>query len=373
MLKILSVIGTRPEVIKMAPVIKELEQFGSEFESLVCVTGQHRDMLDPLLATFGINPNHDLDVMLPDQRLGTLTSLLFDRLDSLIHKIRPDWVLAEGDTTSVFVSSMVAYYNHVRFGHVEAGLRTGDRGQPFPEEVNRVVADHVADLMFAPTETNRQNLLREGLPDAKIIVTGNTVVDALQLALTVPYDWATGPLASVSRTERIVLITAHRRENLGEPMRQLLRAVASLARRFEGQGIQFVFPVHRNPMVGAAVTAELGSVDNVLLLDPLDYVSLLNLMRECALVLTDSGGIQEEAPSLGVPVLVMRERTERPEGLDTGLVSLVGTDFQRIVSIASRVLSEPSEPRRGILNPYGDGKAAQRIVEALRTGSAASS
>ncbi len=367
MVTILSVIGTRPEAIKMAPVVKELSKYPGRIRSVLCVTGQHREMLDQVLSLFDIQPDYDLDVMQPDQALSLLTAHLFTGLDPIVEQARPSWILAQGDTTTVLVASLVAYYHKVPFGHVEAGLRTGDRYKPFPEEVNRRVADSLADLLFAPTEHNRQALLHEGYPDERIIVTGNTVIDALWTLTGQPYDWSAGPLASLPLEKRLVLITAHRRESFGAPFREIFLAVRDLARRFESCNVHFVYPVHMNPNVRQPVGEILSSMSNVSLLEPLDYLSMVHLMKRSTLILTDSGGIQEEAPGLGVPVLVMRDTTERPEGVEAGVVKLVGTQRPRIVEEAERLLRNPAAHAavaNGV-NPYGDGKAAARIVSTL--------
>jgi UDP-N-acetylglucosamine 2-epimerase (non-hydrolysing) len=367
MLKIMSVIGTRPEAIKMAPVIRELAKYPGEIQSITCSTGQHRQMLDQVLDLFDIHTDYELSVMQPNQRLGALTGRLFESLDGVMGAVRPDWVLAQGDTTTVLVASMVAFYQRIPFGHVEAGLRTGNLDQPFPEEMNRRVADMISELCFAPTELSRQNLLREGCPDARILVTGNTVIDALHMAAAMPYDWSTGPLSQIPRNKRLVLVTCHRRENVGQPLRELCLAIRDLAAHFAGGGVQFVFPVHLNPNVRDQVHAILGPVPNVSLLEPLDYLSLVHLMKRSSLVVTDSGGIQEEAPGLGVPVLVARETTERPEGVSAGAVKLVGTERTKIQESAIAILTDPAiaQSMKSVTNPYGDGKAAQRIVSRL--------
>lgn len=365
---VLSVIGTRPEAIKMAPVVKELDRQSGVIRSVVCSTGQHREMLDQVLSLFAIAPAYDLNLMQADQGLAQLTARLFDRLDTVLAEVRPDCVLAQGDTTTVFVASLVSYYRSIPFGHVEAGLRTGDRRRPFPEEINRRLADAVTDLYFAPTARARQALLKEGYAARDIFVTGNTVIDALlDVAGRDDYDWTHGPLAALPQDGRYVLITAHRRESFGEQFRQLCLAIRDLAQRFERDGIHFVYPVHLNPNVRRPVGDILSDTRNVSLIEPLDYFSLVQLMKRSALVLTDSGGIQEEAPSLGVPVLVMRETTERPEGIEAGVVRLVGTDRERIVCEATRLLTDPVAHAHMATraNPYGDGHAAERIVQAV--------
>jgi UDP-N-acetylglucosamine 2-epimerase (non-hydrolysing) len=367
MLTVLSVIGTRPEAIKMAPVVKELSKRPDRIESLVCATGQHRQMLDQVLELFAIKPDFDLDVMRPDQTLAGLTAALLTALDGVAEKARPDCILAQGDTTTVAVASIVAFYRGIRFGHVEAGLRTNDRRQPFPEEINRRIADLLADLYFAPTPRAREALTKEGIPETSIRVTGNTVIDALLDVASRSYDAAAGPLAKLPSDKRLVLITAHRRESFGQPFRDLCQAIRELALGFEGDGVHFVYPVHLNPNVRRPVGDILSNIGNLSLLDPLDYLSLVHLMKRSTLILTDSGGIQEEAPSLGVPVLVMRDTTERPEGVEAGVVRLVGTDRERIVEEARRLLRDPAahSAMAAKTNPYGDGNAARRIVAAL--------
>lgn len=366
-LTILSVIGTRPEAIKMAPVLKALAQHPNEIRSIVCTTAQHRRMLDQVLCLFDIHPDHDLDIMQPDQDLSSLTARLLTSLTPIMQETKPDWVLAQGDTTSVMTAALAAFYHRVPFGHVEAGLRTGDLADPFPEEFNRRVADRTAALLFAPTELNRQTLIREGVAEDKIHVTGNTIVDALVDIAAQSYDWSRGPLSELPRSENFVLITAHRRESFGEPLRQICFAVRDLALRYASRSVHFVYPVHLNPNVRGPVAELLSGIPNLSLIEPLDYLSFVHLMKRCILVLTDSGGIQEEAPSLGVPVLVMRRVTERPEGVEAGVVRLVGTEREQIVCQASRLI-ESAEARAEMStarNPFGDGRAAGRIVAAL--------
>lgn len=351
----------------MAPVARELQLYGGRIRSVLCWTGQHRDMVRPIFDLFQIRPDAELDVMRQDQTLSGLTSRLFDALDPVFRDRKPDWILAQGDTTTVLVASLVAFYRGVRFGHVEAGLRTGDLRRPFPEELNRCIADRVSQLLFAPTERCRQTLLREGSSSEKIIVSGNTVIDALQHVSAMPYDWADGPLKGLPVDKRLVLITAHRRESFGKPFQELCQGIRELAHRFPHEGVHFAYPVHLNPNVRQPVEEVLSGIENVSLLEPLDYLSLIQLMKRSVLILTDSGGIQEEAPGLGIPVLVMRDTTERPEGVDAGVVKLVGTSRQRIVEEATTLLTDPVAYRamaRGV-NPYGDGRAAQRIVSAL--------
>ncbi len=367
MLTVLSVLGTRPEAIKMAPVIKELSRFSDHVRSVICSVGQHREMLDQVLSLFHIKPDYDLNLMQPDQSLSQLTASLLTGLDPVVAEVKPDWILAQGDTTTVFVAGMIAFYHGVRFGHVEAGLRTGDKRRPFPEEINRRVADIVADVYFAPTETARQALVREGCLQRDIYVTGNTVIDALNDVASREYDWGSGPLAGLPSDRRLVLITAHRRESFGDPFRQLCLAIRDLALGFADDGVHFVYPVHLNPRVRQPVNDLLSGLPNVSLIEPLDYLSLVHLMKRSTLVLTDSGGIQEEAPGLQVPVLVMRDTTERPEGIAAGVVRLVGTQRSRIVTETEKLLSDPiaHAAMAGGANPYGDGKAAARIVSIM--------
>jgi UDP-N-acetylglucosamine 2-epimerase (non-hydrolysing) len=364
MITVLSVFGTRPEAIKMAPVIRELQCVPAGVRSVICSVGQHRQMLDQVLKMFELTPDYELNVMQSNQSLSQLTANLFHALDDVVDRVKPDWILAQGDTTTAFVAAMQAFYHDVRFGHVEAGLRTGDKRHPFPEEVNRRIADMLADLLFAPTEHARRALLAEGNPDENIHVTGNTVIDALHEMASRDYRWEAGPLAQIPTNKRLVLVTAHRRESFGGPFQELCLAIRDLALRFANDGVHFVYPVHLNPNVRQPVNDILSGLPAVSLLDPVDYLSLVHLLKRSALVMTDSGGIQEEAPGLGVPVLVLRDTTERPEGLQTGLVRLVGTNRDRIVAEAVQMLSHPAPVHEGP-NPYGDGRAASRIVRIL--------
>ncbi|GAB4439474.1 MAG: UDP-N-acetylglucosamine 2-epimerase (non-hydrolyzing) [Anaerolineae bacterium] len=365
MLKVMSVIGTRPEAIKMAPVIKALAQHPDRITSVVCATAQHRQMLDQVLEVFDIRADYDLDVMMSNQTLPQLTANILLRLTDVVASVRPDWLLVQGDTTTVMAASLVAYYHRVRVGHVEAGLRTHDKWQPFPEEINRRVTDVVADLYFAPTERNRQTLLAEGVRDDAIVVTGNTVIDAL-LMTDARIAQERGNVRRWSADgKRLVLVTAHRRENFGEPLAHICDALAEIAARFTD--VHIVYPVHPNPNVLLPVQARLSSIPNITLIEPQGYYDFVGLLREAHLVLTDSGGIQEEAPGLSVPVLVMREVTERPEGVEAGVVRLVGTDPRRIVDEVTLLLQDADAHRRMArgANPYGDGRASQRIVDAI--------
>lgn len=369
MIRVLSIFGTRPEAVKMAPVVKALEA-APGFESRVCVTAQHRQMLDQVLEIFDIHPDHDLNLMRPNQSLAQLTAAIFTHLDPLLTREKPDWILVQGDTTTVMAAALLGFYQRIRVGHVEAGLRTGDRWQPFPEEINRRVAGVVADLHFAPTEHARQNLLREGVPAWRIKVTGNPAIDALNEITTRP-----SPPQAQDLLERLdirpggkqlVMVTAHRRENFGQPLEDICAALRRLAQAYP-QRLQLVYPVHLNPNVQQPVFRLLGDVANITLLPPLDYLPMVHLMRRAVLVLTDSGGIQEEATSLGVPTLVLRAVTERPEGVEAGVLKLVGTDSEMIFSSARQLLEDPQAYARmaNAQNPFGDGHAAGRIVQAL--------
>ena len=363
--RVLSVFGTRPEAVKMAPVVERLART-SGVEARVCVTAQHRQMLDQVLRLFEIVPDFDLDVMETDQALAPLTEAIFRRLDPVLESFQPDWVLVQGDTTTVAATALLAYYRRIRIGHVEAGLRSGDKWQPFPEEINRKVAGAVADLHFAPTEQARANLLRENVPSDRIVVTGNPVIDALRAIAARPYDPARGPLAAVPFDRRIILVTAHRRENFGEPLARIFRALARLAERYRDDAT-FVYPVHLNPHVREPADRMLGAIPNIMLLEPLDYLPMVHLLSRCTLILTDSGGLQEEGPALGKPVLVLREVTERPEAIEAGTAQLVGTDADRIETEVRRLLDDPAAyaAMAHAVNPFGDGHAAERIVDAL--------
>ena len=364
-LRILSIFGTRPEAVKMAPVVRELSR-APGIETKVCVTAQHREMLDQVLDLFGITPDIDLDLMQPGQSLAELTARVFTHLDPVLRDFKPDWVLVQGDTTTVMASALLAYYHQIKVGHVEAGLRTHDKFQPFPEEINRRVAGVVADLHFAPTEWSRQNLLRENTPDEHIVVTGNPAIDALHWVVQQPFDIKSLDLPVAALTNRLVLVTAHRRENFGQPLENICKAIKTLADQYAGE-VHFVYPVHLNPNVQEPAYRILGNQSHVTLLPPLDYLPLVNVMKRAAIVLTDSGGIQEEAPGLGVPTLVLRNTTERPEGVEAGTLKLVGTDPEVIIREARRLLDDPAAhaAMSGAKNPYGDGRAAERIVKAV--------
>lgn len=363
-MKILSVFGTRPEAVKMAPLVKQLANTAG-IEARVCVTAQHRQMLDQVLDLFNIRPDYDLNLMRDNQSLPELSASIFTHLDPVLTDFQPDWVLAQGDTTTVAITSLLTYFRRIKFGHVEAGLRTHDKWAPFPEEINRRVAGVIADLHFAPTAWARQNLLREGIDESVIHVTGNTVIDALQFVAQQPEPNEITELVNTTLgTKKLILVTAHRRENFGKPMEDICQALRQLS---EIEDVEIVYPVHLNPNVQEPVQRLLGSVDHVTLLPPLDYLPLVHLMKRATLILTDSGGIQEEAPAFGVPTLVLRDVTERPEGVQAGTLKLVGTDTSRIFAEAQRLLSDQlayAEMARAA-NPYGDGHASEKIVEAL--------
>jgi UDP-N-acetylglucosamine 2-epimerase (non-hydrolysing) len=368
MLKVLSIFGTRPEAVKMAPVVLRLAQTAG-IDSKVCVTAQHRQMLDQVLQAFQVVPDYDLNLMQPDQSLAQLTAAVFTHLDPLVRDLRPDWILVQGDTTTVMAAAILAYYNRVRVGHVEAGLRTHDRWQPFPEEINRRVAGVVADLHFAPTQHARANLLAEGIPSNAIVVTGNPAIDALQQILRQPCPPETTRLLEQIGVRPggrcLVLVTAHRRENFGQPFEEICAALRELA--LACPDLAILYPVHLNPNVGEPARRLLADVSNITLTPPQDYLPMSHLIQRATLVLTDSGGIQEEATSLGKPTLVLRQVTERPEGVEAGVLKLVGTDRQRIVSAALHLLQDPAAyaAMARAANPFGDGHAAERIAQAL--------
>lgn len=358
--RILCVVGTRPEAIKMAPVILALkEQAWAEVR--VLATAQHRQMLDQVLAFFGIQPDIDLNIMRPNQTLTALTARLLLEMDEVLSTEKPDVVLVQGDTTTVMAAAMACFYHRIPVGHVEAGLRTWDMQNPFPEEANRVIAGKLARWHFAPTEGSRQNLLKEGIADNHIVVTGNTVIDALLETAKRPLELG----VEIDANKRLVLVTSHRRENFGEPFRQICRALQTLAQK--NPQIQFLYPVHPNPNVKDVAHEYLGQIPNFILCEPLDYAPFVAAMKRATLILTDSGGVQEEAPALGKPVLVLRDETERPEAVAAGVVRLVGASYERIVQEAQRLLDDEQayqDMARG-LSPYGDGHAAERIVKAL--------
>lgn len=362
--RVLVVFGTRPEAIKLAPVIRELCRRGISHR--VAVTAQHREMLDQVLEVFDLTPDHDLNIMSEGQTLFQIATRVLAGLERLLEEERPELILVQGDTTSVFGTALAAFFLQIPLGHVEAGLRTGNRYNPFPEEMNRVLTSHLAMLHFAPTERARDALVAEGIPAERVFVTGNTVVDALLSVVRDDYDFVHPVLRSLNlETNRLVTITTHRRESWGAGMEESLRAIREVVDAYED--VIAVFPVHPNATVRDVVWKALGGADGFYLIDPLEYVDFVHLMARSTLIFTDSGGIQEEAPSLGVPVLVLRETTERPEGIEAGTAKLVGTDHGKIVTVARELLDDPAKhaamATKG--NPYGDGKAAERIVDTV--------
>ncbi|WP_405741213.1 non-hydrolyzing UDP-N-acetylglucosamine 2-epimerase [Anaerovibrio slackiae] len=365
-IKVMTVFGTRPEAIKMAPVVLELAKHPDKIVPVVTVTAQHRDMLDQVLNLFQIKPDHDLDIMAAGQTLFDITSRAMMGLDKVLQEEKPDIVLVHGDTTTTFAGALASYYHQVSVGHVEAGLRTHNKYSPFPEEMNRKLTGSIADLHFAPTDTSEQNLLAESVDSERIFVTGNTVIDALHKTVNDDFQFEDEVLQGIDfKNKRIVLLTTHRRENLGEPMRHVYRAMRRLVDEFED--VEIVFPVHKNPKVREVVQEELGGLSKVHLIDPLDYEPFANLMHRSYLILTDSGGVQEEAPALGKPVLVLRDTTERPEAVAAGTVKLIGTDEKVVYDEAKLLLTDGEEYSRmsEACNPYGDGKASQRIIQAI--------
>lgn len=365
MIRVLSVFGTRPEAIKMAPVVRRLQARPERFESLVCVSAQHREMLDQVLDVFALTADHDLAIMTPGQSPANVVARVLDLLPPLLRTVRPDVLLVQGDTMTTFAASFAAYLERIPSCHVEAGLRTGNRYHPFPEEMNRVLTTRLADLHFAPTAMARDRLLAEGVPPDTVVLTGNTVIDALLATVSADHQFTTTALAGLDPRLRQVLVTTHRRESFGEPLKAICAAIGDLVARFPD--IEVVLPVHPNPEVKGTVEAVLCDTPRVRLIAPVDYVEFVHLMARSYLILTDSGGVQEEAPSLGKPVLVLRDTTERPEGVEAGTAVVVGTDRERIVATASHLLTstEAYERMATAVSPYGDGHASERIVSAL--------
>lgn len=362
--KVMTIFGTRPEAIKMAPLVLELQKHPDTIEPLVTVTAQHREMLDQVLETFGITPDFDLNIMKDRQTLTDVTMRAMQGLDEVMKKAKPDIVLVHGDTTTTFAASLAAFYNQVAIGHVEAGLRTHNKYSPYPEEMNRQLTGVMADIHFSPTEKSAQNLLAENKKEETIYITGNTAIDALQTTVRETYSH---PILEKIGTDRMILLTAHRRENLGQPMRNMFRAIKRLIE--EHDDIQVVYPVHMNPAVREVADEVLGRDPRIHLIEPLEVLDFHNFAARSFFILTDSGGIQEEAPSLGKPVLVLRDTTERPEGISAGTLKLAGTDEETIYGMAKELLTDEAayKAMSQASNPYGDGKASARIVEALHT------
>ena len=361
-IKVMSIFGTRPEAIKMAPLVKELER-RKEIESIVCVTAQHRQMLDQVLETFNIKPDYDLNIMKQGQSLSEITSRALTGLESVIKDVKPDIVLVHGDTTTTFAGALASFYNQVAIGHVEAGLRTYDKYSPFPEEMNRQMVDCMTDLYFAPTTVSKENLLKEDIKEEKIFVTGNTVIDAMKT--TVKNDYTHPELEWIKPNEKMILLTAHRRENLGEPMRHIFKAIRRIVDEFDD--VKVIYPIHLNPLVRNVANEVFAGCDKVKLIEPLEVFDFHNFQNKSYIILTDSGGIQEEAPSLGKPVLVLRDTTERPEGISAGTLKLVGTNEETIYNETKKLLTDNKEYEKmsHASNPYGDGHASERIVDAI--------
>ncbi len=365
-MKVMSVFGTRPEAIKMAPLVKKLKE-DPYFESVLCVTAQHREMLDQVLELFELTPDYDLNLMKPNQTLSMITAGVLTGMDEVLEKEKPDIVLVHGDTSTTFSAALSAFYHRIPVGHVEAGLRTYDLYSPFPEEANRVLTGHIASVHFAPTQRNRDNLIREGIDPAKITVTGNTVIDALLEVADKPYEFEDSVLAGIDfDAKRVIAVTCHRRENLGEYMHHIFEAIRDIAEEFDD--VEVVYPVHMNPKVRRTAAEVFGDRPDIHLIEPLSYQPFVNLMAKSFFIITDSGGMQEEAPSLGKPVLVVRKETERPEALSAGTVKLAGVEREKIAAMARELLTdrEAYDKMAKASNPYGDGTACEKILEALK-------
>ena len=365
-IKLMTVFGTRPEAIKMCPLVLEMRKYPEYIQPIVAVTAQHREMLDQVLDLFGIKPDYDLNIMTSGQTLYDVTTRALMGLKPVMEEAKPDMVLVHGDTTTTFAGALAAFYAQIPEGHVEAGLRTGNKYSPYPEEMNRKLTGSIADMHFSPTSTSKGNLLKENVDPAAILVTGNTVIDALQTTVKDDYHFADEAFNKVFESgHRLILMTTHRRENLGEPMRHVYRALKSVLETHPD--VEVIFPVHKNPKVREIVNEELGHLDRVHLIEPMDYEPFANLMAKVDIVLTDSGGIQEEAPALGKPVLVLRDTTERPEAVDAGTVKLVGTAYEDVLRETNLLLDDADHYRSmaEAANPYGDGKACERIIKAI--------
>lgn len=365
-LRLMTVFGTRPEAIKMCPLVLEMHKYPEYIEPIVAVTAQHREMLDQVLELFNIKPDYDLNIMASGQTLYDITTRALNGLKEVIEDAKPDMVLVHGDTTTTFAGALAAFYAQVPVGHVEAGLRTGNKYSPYPEEMNRKLTGSIADMHFAPTSTSKENLLKENVNPEAIMVTGNTVIDALQTTVKANYEFADAEFNKIfARGNRLILMTTHRRENLGEPMRNVYKALRKVLETHAD--VEAIFPVHKNPKVREIVQEELGGLERVHLIEPMDYEPFANLMGKVDIVLTDSGGIQEEAPALGKPVLVLRDTTERPEAVDAGTVKLVGTGYEDVLRETNLLLDDHAHYQKmaEAANPYGDGKACERIIKAI--------
>src|SRR6056297_271484 len=363
-LKVMSLFGTRPEAVKMAPVVKELES-SNNIDHRVCVTAQHRDMLDQVLEIFDIKPDFDLDIFEHGQTLTQITCRAIQGLEGIFREFKPDIILVQGDTTTVFSGALAAFYHKIKIGHVEAGLRSGNMMSPYPEEGNRKLTRVLTHYHFDPTEEAKNNLLKEGYPEDKIFITGNTVIDALFKVADDDYKFENEFLKSIDFSKKIILLTAHRRENIGQPMKNIFNAVRKAVK--ENKNVELIYPVHLNPKVRDIAREILGKKERIHLIEPLDYVPFVNLINKCHIVVTDSGGIQEEAPSLGKPVLVVRNETERPEGIKSGTAKLAGTEEEKIYKTLNNLINNENEYKKmaNAVNPYGDGKASQRIKDIL--------
>jgi UDP-N-acetylglucosamine 2-epimerase (non-hydrolysing) len=364
-MKVMTIFGTRPEAIKMAPLVQALEA-APEIESVLCVTAQHREMLDQVLELFELTPKYDLDIMKPNQSISQITKNVLLGIEKVLIEEKPDIVLVHGDTTTTFAAALAAFYQQIKIGHIEAGLRTYDKYSPYPEEMNRVMTGHLADIHFAPTERNRQNLIDERISADKIHVTGNTVIDALLTVAGKPYAFTDKTLAKIDfEKRRVITVTCHRRENLGENMEHIFAAIRDIAAEFED--VEVIYPVHMNPKVREVADSVLGRAERIHLIRPLQYQPFVNLMARSYLIITDSGGMQEEAPALGKPVLVVRRETERPEAIEAGTARLAGVEHDTIYSMTKELLEDPDAYHKmaHAVNPYGDGKACARIVQIL--------
>lgn len=364
-IKVMSIFGTRPEAIKMAPLVKYLQK-QKEIESITCVTAQHREMLDQVLEVFDLQPDYDLNIMRKSQTLSEITTRALNGLHEVIESVKPDIVLVHGDTTTTFAGALAAYYNQVKVGHVEAGLRTYDKYQPFPEEMNRRLTGSLTDLHFSPTKLAKEHLLKENVPENSIFITGNTVIDALKITIKPDYHFSVEELNAIDfKSKKVIAVTAHRRENLGEPLKDICNAIKQIAD--ENEEVEFVYAVHKNPAVTKPVHEILGNHKRIHLLEPLNLVDMHNLMSRCYFVMTDSGGLQEEVPSMGKPVLVLRNVTERPEGIEAGTLKLAGNKKEDIYRLAKELLTDKKEYEKmaQAKNPFGDGHASERITDII--------